>query len=118
MCEARRMPQRRAAVAQQSEPRSLSIQPRRNDDEQFRTEVQRLAVQLAETVIRREVADGLSNAAEHMARQLAAPMHRGPARTPKAQSTRAPKKRKLAKPAKRSAKSSAARKSKRRTARK
>jgi hypothetical protein len=112
------MPQRRATVAQQSEPRSRSTQPRHNDDEQFRTEVQRLAVQLAETVIRREIADGLSNAAERMARQLAAPMQRDPAPTPKAQSTQAPKKRKLAKPAKRPAKSSAAPKSKRRTARK
>jgi hypothetical protein len=112
------MPQRRATVAQQSEPRSRFIQPRRNDDEQFRTEVQRLAVQLAETVIRREVAEGLSNAAERMARQLAAPMQRGPARTPKARRTQAPKKRKLAKPAKKPAKGSAARKSKRPTARK
>lgn len=90
---------------------SRSTQPRHYDDEQFGAEIQRLTVQIVEAVIQKEIAAGLANAAQDMARQLAGSLQHAPARSQKVRSTRAAKQ-KLAKAPKKSAKGGAMRKGK------
>ena len=84
---------------------SRNVQAYRYETETFQADVLRLATQIVEAAVRKELADGISKATRRVVSELTGPLQRGPARQPKAQSKRAVKsKRKATKAPKRAVK--------------